>query len=82
MTRCRIGHTRTTHSYILNKEDRPDCIPCNYAYTIQHVLLDCIDLADVRRRYYTVDSLKELFTNVAGDKIVQFLKDINLYSKI
>lgn len=82
LTRCRIGHTRTTHSYILNSDERPECIPCNCAYTIQHVLLDCVDVADVRRTFYTVDSLKELFTSVAGDKIIQFLKAINLYSKI
>jgi hypothetical protein len=29
LTRCRIGHSRLTHSYLLNNEERPECIPCN-----------------------------------------------------
>jgi hypothetical protein len=28
------------------------------------------------------NSLSNLFTNVAGDAILQFLKEINLYTKI
>jgi hypothetical protein len=26
LTRCRIGHSRLTHSYLLNNEERPECI--------------------------------------------------------
>jgi hypothetical protein len=25
-SRCRIGHSRLTHSYLLNNEERPECI--------------------------------------------------------
>ena len=32
-------------------------------------------------RYSTMSSLSNLFTNVAGDTILQFLKEINLYTK-
>ena len=82
LTRCRLGHTKTTHNYILNGEPRPECVPCNSPYTIKHVLMDCVDVAHIRERFYTVDSYFNLFTTVAGDKILQFLKEINLYNKI
>ena len=26
LTRCGIGHSRLTHSYLLNNEERPECI--------------------------------------------------------
>jgi hypothetical protein len=47
LTRSRIYHSRLTHSYLLNYEERPKCIPCDYSYTIKHVLIDCVDVADV-----------------------------------
>ena len=43
ITRLRIGHTRFTHSYILNREEQPFCIACNQHITVKHILTDCID---------------------------------------
>jgi hypothetical protein len=36
----------------------------------------------VRQTFYNANSLSNLFTNVAGDTILQFLKEIDLYTKI
>jgi ribonuclease HI len=69
LTRCRIGHSRLTHSYLLNNEERPECIPCNSNYSLKHVLLDCVDVSDVRQNVYNVNNVCDLFTNVAGDTI-------------
>ena len=52
LTRCRIGHSRLTHSYLLNNEERPECIPCNSNFSLKHVLIDCVDVADVRQTFY------------------------------
>jgi hypothetical protein len=41
-----------------------------------------VDVADVRQTFYDANSLFNLFTNVAGDTILQFLKDNDLYTKI
>jgi kelch-like protein 2/3 len=82
LTRCRIGHSRLTHSYLLNNEERSECIPCNSNLSLKHVLIDCVDVADVQQTFYNVNSLSNLFTNVAGDTILQFLKEIDLYTKI
>ena len=82
LTRCRIGHSRTTHSYILKSESAPECIPCQCPYTMQHILIDCADTVDIRNRYSNCSSMSALFNNVAGDQILQYLKDVNLYSKM
>ena len=34
----RIGHSHSTHSYLLKGEEEPQCIPCNAPLTI---LVDC-----------------------------------------
>jgi hypothetical protein len=49
---------------------------------IDYVLIDCVDVADVRQTFYNANSLSNLFTNIAGDTILQFLKEIDLYTKI
>ena len=82
LTRCRRGHCRLTHSYLLNNEERPEFIPYNSNYSLRHVLIDCVDVADVRQTFYNVNNLSHFFTNVAGDTILQFLKEMNLYTKI
>ena len=40
LTRCRIGHSRLTHSHLLNNEERPECIPCNSKFSLKHILID------------------------------------------
>jgi len=30
-----------THDCIVNVEQRRECIPCSYIYTIEHVSVDC-----------------------------------------
>jgi len=39
LRRLRIGHTRLTHSYLLNGQDH--CSHCDCALTVAHVLLEC-----------------------------------------
>ena len=36
LTRTRIGHSRLTHNYLLNNEERLECIPCNSNYSLKH----------------------------------------------
>ena len=82
LTRCRIGHTRITHSYLLQREEQPECIPCNEPFTVKHFLLDCVDLALIRERYFNVGSLYDLFRTVSPDAILGFLKESGVYNKI
>jgi hypothetical protein len=67
---------------MLNNEERPECIPCNSNFSLRQVLIDCVDVVDVRQAFYNVNNLYDLSINVGGDTILKFLKEINLYTKI
>ena len=81
LTRLRIGHSRLTHKHYLLNEDSPECIPCHRPLTVKHILIECIDTADIRRQYFNCADLQTLFKSVAGDTILAFLSDIHLIEK-
>ena len=37
LAHLRIGHTRITHSYLLNRKDQPYCFGCNTRFTVKHL---------------------------------------------
>jgi hypothetical protein len=39
-----------------NSNERPECIPCNSNFSLKHVLIDCVDVADVRQTFYNANS--------------------------
>ena len=82
LSRLRIGHTYFSHSYVLRREDPPECTACQEIYSVRHVLIDCIDLGLIRPRFYSVPDMKTLFDTVSVDRIISFVKEINLFSKI
>ena len=82
LSRLIIGHTYFSHSYILRREDPPKCTACHEIYSARHVLIDCIDLALIRPRFYTVPDMKTLFDTISVDRIISFVKEVNLFSKI
>ena len=49
MARLRIGHTRLTHSSLLQGDQRLMCPTCNTALTVMHVLIECREYAQERR---------------------------------
>ena len=62
--RLRIGHTRLTgtHSYLVNRQDQPECSHCDCALTVAHVLLECNHYNVVRQRYFNVSSMHNYST--------------------
>ena len=60
LTRLRIGHTRLTHTFILKEEPPPKC-PCGNQYSIKHILIECTNLNHIRKKFYKMNSMKELF---------------------
>ena len=54
-------------------EDFPECIPCDCRLTIKHILIECIDTADIGKQYFDCTGLKTLFNSVAGDTISAYL---------
>ena len=82
LCRLRTGHSFYTHGFLLKGEDQPWCYGCNTIVPIKHVLIDCWDIFDTRRKYYNVDNLKVLFRDVHPDNIKNFLKEVNIFNVI
>ena len=82
LARLRLGHTRITHSYLLQGEEPPQCVGCDAPFTVRHFLLECGDFAQVRNNCFHVDNMKELFQDIHIDSIMTFLRQMNLFNKI
>ena len=82
ITRCRIGHSRVTHGHLMTQEEAPVCIPCDTPYSLKHVLLDCVDVAPIRDKYFKCASMHDLFSGIPNDAIISFLKEVGLYYKL
>ena len=82
--RLRIGHTRLTHSYLMEgRRQEPQCHFCTSdLISVRHLMLDCQFFNNIRRRFFSVQNLKELFDTVDLRKIINFLKASNIYNEI
>ena len=49
---------------------------------MKHILIECVDLNDVRNKYFVVSSMKDLFGNVASQNIVDFIKETHFYKQL
>ena len=57
------------------------CIPCHCPDTVKHILLDCINLCDIRIKYYRdINTMEKLF-NENVYSIVNYLKECGLFKK-
>ena len=76
LNRLHIGHSYLTHSFILRKEEAPVCVACNVVLTIKHILIECADLLETRKKYFEEKSLYSLFRNVIPEVVFDFLREI------
>ena len=51
LSRLRVGHTRCTHEYLLKGEPQPYCEDCLVPLTITHILAECPNFNEQRRRF-------------------------------
>ena len=58
----------------LKEEEAPLCVSCDEPLSLEHTLLFCSDLIDIREKYFNVDSLKE----ISSDVVFNCQKQINL----
>jgi len=79
LTRIRIGHSHLTQRYLLCGDVQPECVACVCPLTVQHILIECADFMHIRRKYFSVPSMRELFEKVSPSKIFSFLKEIELF---
>ena len=69
-------------AYLLTNEQPPFCISCNEPFTVKHLLITCTEFNHIRNKYYTAKTVKELFSDTSSEKIINFLKETNLFNKL
>ena len=47
---------------------------------MKHILVECVDLDDVRNKHIVVSSIKDVFDNVEAQKIVDYIKETRFIS--
>lgn len=71
ITRLRIGHTKMTHNYIMNREDKPQC--CGEELTVRHLLLDCRRNKQSRDQFFKNLTLGEILGQENEKNLIEFL---------
>ena len=51
LCRLRIGHTRLTHSFLMENDHQPYCEDCVVPLTVRHLLVECPSLGDEREQF-------------------------------
>ena len=82
LNRLRVGHSRLTHSYLLSGDDPPTCQSCGIPLTVQHILVECHNLHDIREKYFTVSSVTVLFKSIDDHTITNFIKETDFYHQL
>ena len=82
--RLRIGHTRVTTKYLMERDQEPICDNCNEdnPFTVKHILIECSDFEYIRQNYFRATNMQDLFEGIPLGRIIGFLKKVNLYDKI
>ncbi len=70
-----------THSYLLKREDQPECVGCACPLTVQHIMIDCVEFAYIRSRFFDVRNMKDLFDSVTPSTILLYVRAIGLFSR-
>jgi len=73
INRLRIGHTRLTHSYLFWGDDQLVCSACQSPLTVKHFLIECVNFAAIRSRYFSASSMKDVFENVNTQSVIGFI---------
>ena len=60
LNRLLIGHSRLTHSYLINKDPAPTCEHCKCILTIEHILCTCTTYEHNRKRYFPNSQLSHI----------------------
>ena len=83
LNRIRIGHSRLTHSYLMDGKPRPRCHFCNLnkILTVRHIVIKCSYFSAIRSNYFQAHNLKNLFDKVSPKDIIGFLKETSLYKQ-
>ncbi|XP_058828321.1 uncharacterized protein LOC131688172 [Topomyia yanbarensis] len=84
LSRLRVGHTRVTHPHTVSRADPPVCSSCNTRLTVEHLLTNCLEFADLRRFYNIPTSIRDALSNDSTQEevLLLFLKDANIFDAV
>jgi len=49
---------------------------------VKHILVECVDLKDVRNKHFVASSVKDLFDHIEAHKIIDFIKETRFYKQL
>ena len=82
ITRIRIGHTRATKSHIISRGPMATCHHCNQTLTVDHMLVECTALQELRDEYFATESIKNIFETIDEACIIEYLREVGFYHLI
>lgn len=90
LARLRLGHTKLTHSHLMCGDQAPYCVSCIVPLTVVHMLTECPEYVEQRRRCYNVDGLQRRIPlsavlrdeEVAVSQLFTFLSTTGLLSQL
>ena len=92
--RLRAGHTRLTHSYLIEKRPQPLCTDCFVHLTVKHILAECPSWREERFRIFpqtrglsTDETLKLMLTEpergtYSPNPLMNYLQQLDLLQHI
>lgn len=70
------------HLHLLKGESLLMCIGCEVPLTVQHILINCVNFALCRSKYFSAATLLEIFENVNTHDLIDFIEGIGLCHKL
>ncbi|KAJ4447110.1 hypothetical protein ANN_09110 [Periplaneta americana] len=80
ITRLRVGHTRITHSYLLDRTPPPTCTNCHIRISVRHLISECPLYHLHRDQFHIPKDLSTVLNKPSfSSNLIKFLKAINIY---
>jgi len=57
-------------------------LPCQSPLTVKHFLIECVNFAAIRSRYFSASSMKDVFESVNAQCVIDFIQEINFYHEL
>jgi len=67
----RIGHTRLTHSYLIEHTDPPKCTHCNHLLSVTHILTECTSWSNTTSVLFLYG--QNIFNHTPSQNILNFI---------
>ena len=73
--RLRIGHTRLTHSYLIEQQilQNVQTVGPNQLLSVKHILTECSSYDQAQHQYYSFTDIKNIFNLTPSQNILNFI---------